>query len=145
MTEKKAPSIDREAFRALIDAYGSSPHRWPDTVRDGAVSFMETEEGRVLMTDADQLDAVLSRLQSPSPSTRLTAGILADGETWLARRTRLRRWAISAGLIGVGLAGGLTGAVAVVVVTPPPALSLNGTMTAFGELQSDSEWTQEAP
>jgi hypothetical protein len=145
MTEKKTAPIDPETFRALVDAYGSSPNRWPDAIRDRAVSFMQTEEGRVLTTDAGQLDTVLSRLQPPSPSAGLTAGILADGETWLTRRQRFRRWAISAGLIGIGLAGGLTGAVAVVVVAPPPALSINGTMTAFGELQFDGELMQETP
>lgn len=145
MTDKKTAPIDQETFRALIDAYGSSPSRWPDAIRDKAISFMGTEEGRVLTTDASRLDAVLSRLSPPSPSAGLTAGILADGKTWIARRQRFRRWAISAGLIGIGLAGGLTGAVAVMVITPPPALSVNGTMTAFGELQFDNELTQETP
>lgn len=145
MTEKKAAPVDRETFRALVDAYGSSPHRWPEAIRDPAVSFMETEEGRALAADAAQLDAILFRLQPPVPPAGLAAGILADGETWRTRRQRIRRWAISAGLVGIGLAGGLTGAVAVAVITPPPALSINGTMTAFGELQFDSELTQETP
>uniref|UniRef100_UPI00310168B9 hypothetical protein n=1 Tax=Neorhizobium sp. EC2-8 TaxID=3129230 RepID=UPI00310168B9 len=119
MTEKKSAPIDQETFRALIDAYGSSPHRWPEAIRGEAFSFMETEEGRALADGAGQLDAVLSRLQPPSPSSELTGRILAGGETWRTRRQRFRRWAISAGLIGIGVAGGLTGAVAVVVITPP--------------------------
>lgn len=145
MTEKKTAPIDQETFQILVDAYGSSPHRWPDAIRDRAVSFMETEEGLALTTDASRLDAVLSRLRPPSPSAGLTAGILADGEMWRIRRQRFRRWAISAGLIGIGLAGGLTGAVAVVFVTPPPSLTIDGTMTAFGQLQFESELTQETP
>jgi hypothetical protein len=50
---------------------------------------------------------------------------------------------MGAGMIGISLAGALTGAVAVINLTPPPALTLGDTLTAFGNLQTENEMTEE--
>ena len=46
-------------------------------------------------------------------------------------------------MIGISLAGALTGALAVINLSPPPALTLGDTLTAFGNLQSESEIAED--
>lgn len=86
-----------------------------------------------------QLDALLASYRVAEPDTALTGAILASGTRHVAKRRRLRQWLMGAGLIGLGLAGGLTGAVAVAIITPREPMMQAELETAFGSVQVDSD------
>ena len=55
-----------DRFRALIDAYGASPERWPEAERDAARRFMAYEpRTRQWLNEAAELDGMLDRLKTP--------------------------------------------------------------------------------
>ncbi|MBP2547645.1 hypothetical protein J2858_000538 [Neorhizobium galegae] len=155
MTNETPPMTPQE-FYALVDAYGAEERRWPKERRAAAGRFAETPEGAAYLQKAAGLDAILSRYQAPSPSPSLVARVLPPEALAAASRRatwqrRLRASWMGAGLVGLGLAGGLTGAVAVSVIMPgqplpfsdgvvPAALTLGtaGTAeTAFGTIDGE--------
>lgn len=144
-TDAQTPGLDETAFAALVEAYGADPNRWPQDRRAAARAFAETPVGARRLAAAARLDAALARLAGPPPSAALAGRLLADAERRVTIRTRLRRWLVGAGLIGIGLAGGLSGAVAVAVVLPGQGASLEIASgdTAFGAI--DSTLIQETP
>ena len=69
-------------FRTLVDAYGSTPERWPDDERDEALALLATSaEAQVLRHEAERLDSALDQIPELAPSPALMARILAESET----------------------------------------------------------------
>jgi hypothetical protein len=143
MSNDGKKNMDIERFRALIEAYGGDRKRWPDDERDMADLFAATEAGRALVDEACRVDAFLALSATPAPTAVLTGRILQSADRRITLRRRLKRWLVGAGLIGVGLAGGLTGALAVAVFTPPPQIPITDAATAFGNIMTESEIAQE--
>ncbi|MDO1581383.1 hypothetical protein [Rhizobium oryzicola] len=143
MRENGKNTMTVDAFRALLDAYGANARRWPAEQRDAAAAFQATEAGQALAAEAAKLDALLARYQPPGPSSALTGRILESAGRRVTLRRRLQRWFVGAGLIGVGLAGGLTGALVVAVVMPPHAPTMTETATAFGNIMTEREIARE--
>lgn len=135
--------MDSQIFSELVSAYGADPERWPQDRRVEAMVYAETEDGRRLIAQAAGLDSVLSTYRLRDPSAILNAKIMAQARTQTTRRRWIVRYGLGAGMIGISLAGALTGAVAVINLTPPPALTLGDTLTAFGNLQNDSEMAED--
>ncbi|MBT9368729.1 hypothetical protein [Rhizobium sp. CSW-27] len=137
--EAQTPVMDEAAFAALIEAYGADPMRWPQDRRAAALALAQTPSVARRLDSAARLDAALAMLAAPQPKAALSGRILADAERHVTIRTRLRRWLVGAGLIGIGLAGGLTGAMAVAVVLPGQGagLEIASGDTAFGAIDSD--------
>lgn len=95
-------------------------------------------------TQEERLDALLSGYRVEAPNSALAGRVLADGMRLRQRRTRIWRWLTGAGLIGVGLAGALSGATAVMVLSPggagfAPADRLE---TAFGTVPTDAQMSE---
>ncbi|MQT14493.1 hypothetical protein [Segnochrobactrum spirostomi] len=132
-------------FEALVAAYGADPARWPQERRAAALTFAATEAGRALLDRARALDDALLRLAVPPPSRALEARVLAAGPRRVALRVKLRRLLIGSGLVGIGMAGLLTGAAAVFAITPAPVVSGSEISTAFGSLETDTRAGQEGP
>jgi hypothetical protein len=104
-------------FRAIVDAYGADAHRWPVAERDAARAWADTHpsDARALLDAAAGIDDWLDRFEVAPASDALHRRIVASaprGRTLLAP-SRARSWWSGAALAGVGLLGGLTGALAV--------------------------------
>lgn len=89
----------------------------------------------------ERLNALLARHRIEAPDSALAGRILADGVRLRQRRARIGRWLTGAGLIGIGLAGALSGATAVMVLSPSvPSLAPSETLeTAFGSVQTEAQ------
>jgi hypothetical protein len=74
-----APNMDQVRLRALLDAYGADPERWPEAERTAAQSLLAgSEAARAELAAAAALDATLDALaEPPAPSPALSARILA--------------------------------------------------------------------
>jgi hypothetical protein len=143
MNGAKKTLMDSKVFSDLVAAYGADPQRWPEDRRVEAMAYAETADGRRLIAQAAPLDFALSAYRLRDPSAILNAKIMAQAKAQTTRRRWVVRYGLGAGMIGISLAGALTGAVAVINLTPPPALTLGDTLTAFGNLQTENEMTEE--
>lgn len=73
-----AERLNNERFRALIEAYGAAPARWPEAEREAALAFLEhSGEARELSDRAGELDAVLDGVPATVPSAALIGRLLA--------------------------------------------------------------------
>ncbi|MBB4142885.1 hypothetical protein [Rhizobium rhizoryzae] len=86
-----------------------------------------------------QLEALLSTYRVAPPDAALVGRILESGQRRLTMRNRMIRWLIGAGLVGLGLAGGLTGATAVAFMLPSQSIIRTDYDTAFGSIQPDGD------
>ena len=85
-----------ERLRAVIEAYGTSAQRWPETERAAAAALLaESAEARALATAAAALDQLLDAVPAVTPTAELRAAVLAS-----STRTRARRGDGWRGLIG---------------------------------------------
>lgn len=132
MTEE-CPLLSPARFAALVDAYGGTIARWPESVRDEAEQLAARDEAmRALLSDADRLDTRLDRWRVPQPTPALHQRIAAERRRSLSRRVRI--WWTGAGL-AVALAGGGAGSIAATATVEheqaPPIES-----TLFGDIAS---------
>lgn len=141
----EARPTEAARFEALVAAYGADPARWPPERRTAALTFAATEAGRAMLERARALDAALLRFETPPPSRALEARVLAAATGRIALRAKLRRLLIGSGLVGIGMAGLLTGAAAVFAVMPAPVVGGTEITTAFGSIEADTGAGQEAP
>ncbi|MAM73360.1 hypothetical protein [uncultured Tistrella sp.] len=52
--------MDIDSFRALLDAHGGDPARWPETARDDALVLLATEPAaRAVLDEARRLDSLI--------------------------------------------------------------------------------------
>jgi hypothetical protein len=138
MREFPGEIMDAARFRRLCDAYGGRIDRWPDAVQADAALFAETTEGRRLISAACKLDAMLDRYRVVRPARQLEARIIARAQAPRGLLALLRsRWA-GLGLVGVGLAGAATGALAMTLVLTAPlredGLQSDRIATVFGDI-----------
>ena len=71
-------SIDR--LRAILDAYGARPERWPAPERTAAVLLLDSSEGaRRAHAEAMQLDIVLDHANAPPPPPELAGRLHRQG------------------------------------------------------------------
>ncbi|MFD1745422.1 hypothetical protein ACFSE1_08130 [Rhizobium helianthi] len=90
--------------------------------------------------DTDRtFERLLTSYRVAEPDAVLMGRILNLGAQQAARRTRRRHWMIGAGLVSLGLAGGLSGAVTVAIITPIEPYVRADQETAFGLVQGESE------
>lgn len=70
MTEPTAMPLDR--IRALLDAYGAMPERWPEDERAAAQALLaESDDAQALLREAASLDGALDLVEAPTPSEEL--------------------------------------------------------------------------
>lgn len=117
MTDEPGAAASR--FAALADVYGADIRRWPAAERNAANSLLSANDGaRAILTRAARLDSLLDQYRVAAPSSALSGRILATvpqpGLLW----SKARLWWSGVGLAGVGLAGAVSGALALSLATP---------------------------
>ncbi|OLP57030.1 hypothetical protein BJF92_21215 [Rhizobium rhizosphaerae] len=137
MMREGETGLSEARFRALAQAYGGEIARWPGAVQAQARAMAERAELSAVLAEARAVDAALDRFALAPPAPALAARILRETGRGHALRLAIRRALIGAGLLGVGLAGGLAGAAAVMIAVPPPALTGEDGTTVFGMLAPD--------
>lgn len=62
-------------FKALVDAYGAKPQRWPEAVRGDAGAFLDrSDEARRLLADAQAVDEAISAAHAAEDARLWPAG-----------------------------------------------------------------------
>jgi hypothetical protein len=141
-----------ERFRALLDAYGADPRRWPEAERDAARAFAATDAAalRVGRDAAAMLDRGLDAHEVAGADAALIERIVAMGPSTIraprAAPARPRQWLWPrAGWALTGLAGALAGALVVSVAlgerSAAAAIDWQRPGTAFTERSAD--WSDE--
>jgi anti-sigma-K factor RskA len=105
-----------ERLRAVIDAYGTSAQRWPETERAAAAALLaESAEARALATAAAPLDELLDAVPGITPTAPMRAAILAAaprgrlrrGEGWRAFIGELGGWRLAGAVLAASLVLGI--------------------------------------
>jgi hypothetical protein len=142
-----------ERFQAIVEAYGADARRWPAAERESALEWAgrHRQEADALIADSAWLDACLASDLAAQPSDALFARVVATAPAAAGRRRAAKKnrrwvWWSGAAFAGIGLAGGLAGALAVsfFVVTgsvPPPEHESSFLTTSFGG--SSADWSGE--
>jgi hypothetical protein len=145
-----------ERFRAIVDAYGADPRRWPVGEREAASAWAEAHrsEADAVLAQAAQLDTWLAADAVEAPDPALAERVIDSAPVrrpprwlplpgWGSRRAGLL-WS-GAAFAGIGLIGGLAGAFAMsfflVTGTPSPGLESSYLTTGFGGTAAD--WSGE--
>jgi ferric-dicitrate binding protein FerR (iron transport regulator) len=127
-------------FRALLDAYGAAPDRWPKGEREAALALLRSDPQAAADYEREgAFDGLLALSRSPAPSAALADRILA-GAPIRRLRKRVLPWWTGLALAGAGAAGVLCGTTAAAAFEPASALpSYAHGATAFGTVSEDSE------
>lgn len=106
-----------ERFRAIIEAYGATPQRWPAAERAAAESFARRHpEAKSLLLSEAELDDLLGRYPVQPPGCALTGAVIASA---LPFRTSSFGYILKGfGFISAGLAGAIAGALLMMMYTP---------------------------
>jgi hypothetical protein len=121
-----------ERFAEIVEAYGSRPDRWPEAEREAALAFMERNPDAIgkLRTVASLLDGLLDSSVVAPASRELQQTILraasirqaAPAPNTARARPKPTLWQRAgiwgAGIVGIGLAGALAGAMTLAIVVP---------------------------
>jgi hypothetical protein len=140
-------AMNAERFEALAAAYGGQIRRWPEEERGPAAIFAESETGSAILARAQGLDSLLDAYVVKGPGSALTARVLASATRHNSLRRQIRLVLAALGAIGIGLAGGLAGVTTVTLVAPrimpDSGYLLSSNTTAFGDIDTDADATQE--
>ncbi len=110
----------RERFAVLAQAYGGDLRRWPAADRAAAETLLARgqADAHAVLGREGRLEAWLDTYSIPAPSAALVGRILAAAPQPALLWSRARLWWSGLGFAGVGLAGALTGALALSLATP---------------------------
>ena len=107
MNDTRRAPLTIERLRALLDAYGASPDRWPPDEREPALALLaQSTEAQALQVEAARLDALLDLVPARQPSPELVACALAGAPRGrsLHRRPGARRWQMAAAALPLAAA-----------------------------------------
>lgn len=105
-----------ERLRAVIEAYGTSPARWPEAERAQAAALLvESEEARALAAKAAPLDDLLDAVPAITPTPAMRAAVLAAtprskprrGDGWRAFIGELGGWRLAGAVLAASLVLGI--------------------------------------
>ncbi|CAB3727175.1 hypothetical protein [Paraburkholderia rhynchosiae] len=137
-----------ERFHQIVEAYGADPRRWPlhERAAGQAWAQLHRAEADACLAEAAGLDAWLAADHVAPPDAALQQRIISGAP--VRRRPAMQRrawWWSGAAVAGVGLLGGLAGAVAVsfFVLTEavPPVHESSYLTSSFGG--SSADWSSE--
>jgi hypothetical protein len=135
--------LDR--FRALLEAYGAEPRRWPPGERVRAEEVLaRSAEARALLAEAAAFDALLDEAARPvtpaSDAEALIARITATPQMQLGGHSRSQRsvWVKAAGLAAAALIGFVVSWTQLVDLGLASTTSANA--TAPFEVAEDLSW-----
>lgn len=91
-----------ERFKALCDAYGGAPQRWPEDERGAAAALLErSAAARAVLDDARALDAVLGHAGTLSASADLAARVRRSAPGPASRPAGPPAWAAMAAAVAL--------------------------------------------
>lgn len=140
MTGPTNMRLDR--FRALLEAYGAAPGRWPEDERAAATALLaDSEDARTLHREAASLDDALDLVEAPAPSPELARRVeelVFERPAPAAQRSitkpsltrRLRTWRAAWRPAVLAASGVLGLAVGIAAAQPPQTAS-----TAFDTVE----------
>ena len=108
-----------ERFQTIVEAYGANARRWPEAERDSALEWasQHREQADVMLASSgeldDWLDADIVKPASTALFDRIVDSAPAARPWQFWRRPRMRWPGIAVAGVGVGVAGGLAGALIV--------------------------------
>ncbi|MCC8400288.1 hypothetical protein LJ655_00025 [Paraburkholderia sp. MMS20-SJTN17] len=135
-----------ERFHQIVAAYGADARRWPEREREAAQAWARAHrvEADAVLSDAADLDAWLGVDHIEPPSLALQRRII-DAAPSRRRAARWRLWWSGAAVAGVGLIGGVAGALAVsffvLTETAPVVHEPSYLTSSFGGTTTD--WSGE--
>ena len=96
--------LDAVRVRALAEAFGADPARWPETEREAALAWLQVHpaEASTLLAEARALDGVLDAWRLDPPPAPLVRQVLAPAPA-VVRQARRRAFILTLGG-GAGLA-----------------------------------------
>ncbi len=105
-----------ERLRAVIEAYGTNPPRWPAAEREAAAALLaESAAARALVTEAAPLDELLDAAPAIAPTPAMRAAILAMapratprlGDGWRTLVGGLGGWRLAGAVLAASLVLGI--------------------------------------
>lgn len=104
-----------ERFHQIVAAYGADPRRWPEQERAAAEAWaaLHRAEADAVLAEAAGIDAWLAVSTADPPGAALHERIVASAPVRRPAVPRRRLWWSGAAVAGVGLLGGVAGALAV--------------------------------
>jgi len=104
-----------ERFHTIVDAYGADPRRWPKQERADAQAWAAAHraEADAALASSAAIDAWLARDTVAPPDRELQQRIVESAPVRRPSWFRQHAWWSGAAIAGVGLTGGLAGALAV--------------------------------
>lgn len=136
-----------ERFHQIVEAYGADSRRWPQQEREAARAWADTHraEADTWIAQASGLDAWLAADQLAPPDAALQQRVMRGAPVRRRPASRLAWWWSGAAVAGVGLLGGVAGALAVsfFVLTEavPPVHESSYLTSSFGG--SSADWSGE--
>jgi len=134
MTTEK---LTLERLRAVIDAYGTSPPRWPAAEREAAAALLaESAAARALVTEAAPLDELLDAVPAIAPTPAMRAAILAMapratprlGDGWGTLIGEFGGWRLAGAVLAASLVLGIVSggwlSTGLAIESPPDLLQL---------------------
>lgn len=140
MTGRTDMPLDR--FRALLDAYGAVPERWPEEERAAATALLaDSGDARTLRREAAPFDDALDLVEAPAPSpdlARRVEELVYERPATAAQRfvtkpsltRRLGAWRVAWRPAFLAASGALGLAVGIAAAQPPQTTS-----TAFDTVE----------
>ncbi|WLH32347.1 hypothetical protein ABVN18_17650 [Pseudomonas canadensis] len=124
-----------ERFAYLADAYGANLQRWPLAERGAAQALLDggNVSAREVLDQAGWLDAQLDSHQlaftDPALARQIRQSALRRTSFW----SRYAAWLSPAGLVGVGIAGVVTGMLVASMSVPLPMVSAEVLPSVFDQ------------
>lgn len=135
-----------ERFHQIVEAYGADPRRWPEEERAAAQAWtqMHRQQADAWLAQAAGLDAWLAADRLAPPDAALQRRIVASAPVRRPHAQRRAWWWSGAAVAGVGLLGGVAGALAVslfVLSEAVPPVHDSYLTSSFGGASAD--WSGE--
>ncbi|MGY2376359.1 hypothetical protein ACW9IB_17820 [Pseudomonas sp. SDO524_S393] len=135
-----------ERFVYLADAYGADLHRWPATEQAQARALLDSGNAQALdaLAQARWLDNQLNSHQQMAVDPALVRQIRLSAPTRTSFWSRYASWLSPAGLVGVGIAGVVTGMLVASLSVPLPMLSSEVLPSVFDQGDAEVVFTVNA-
>ena len=124
-----------ERFVHLADAYGADLHRWPAAEQASAQTLLESGSSlaRKAWDEARWLDAQLDSHPLELADSALVLRIRQSAPARVSFWSRYARWLSPVGVVGVGIAGMITGMLVASMSVPLPMLSAEVLPSVFDQ------------
>ena len=135
-----------ERFAYLADAYGADLQRWPAAEQTTAQALLDSDnvQARAVLQQARWLDSQLDSHQPVVADAALVRQIRRSAARGESFWSRYAGWLSPAGLVGVGIAGVVTGMLVASMSVPLPMLSSEVLPSVFDQGDAEVVFTVNA-